>query len=459
MNRNRKFERKNKDNQNNGPTLFPRSLKRADRELFLHYPRYAGCLRDRATELMQIHKTDEFDFENTLINCPTIEHQIIALRSLIQLSKEDYEQRYKFTELLLTCFYRHHKVIYEGILFGSTVNGLGFHDSDVDLRLRPLKQVDSDVYEPVQLDKDMVDRVLRDIAYQTTRCSPAAGSFVPSTRVPVAKLVFVDVLQQRPLESLKYDISLSSTNPFGTLNSRFLRFLCHLEPKFHLLATVLRYWSTVHELIVPGYLSSYALVSMLIFFCQTLEPPLLPTINHMRDLALDKESYVLKLQEQKNVSQAEWNCIVCLVKELYTPSTNTEPLSLLLLKFFEFYLNFPYSTHLITTRPGKALTFEEYQTSCQFHPGFKLKPFLNIQDPFDLAHNLTSGMSGPHFRLLMLTMRQSYERLFKELLNNFTNPQDFEAGKVVRGKHQARSQPWGILTIFTPLTANEKKGK
>lgn len=446
---------------------FSRAQKAKDRLIFAHEPRHEGCVRKPAEDLLTVVRRNmPFKIHDRLSRfCPTIEHQIIALRSLIQLSQNDHDRRYRFTELLLTCLFRHHKVIYEGILFGSTVNGLGFHDSDIDLRLRPLKQVGQDVYEPVQLDKDMIDRVLRDIAYQTTRCCPASGSFVPSNRVPVAKLVFKAA--QCMNESLKYDISLSSTNPYGTLNSRFLRFLSHLEPKFHLLATTLRYWSTVHELIVPGYLSSYALVNMLIFFCQTIEPPLLPTINQMRDLELDTNPKRTGEIDGPGMTQAEWNCIVCLDKKQYSPSTNTEPVAVLLLKFFEFYLNFPYSTHLITTRLGKPLAFDEYQSSVQFHPGFKLKSHLNIQDPFDLAHNLTSGMTGPHFRLLMITMKFSYERLFKELLNNFQRPPpkrihnhrtDTRSYKDAMHAGPTIDAPaWGLLTIFKKLTAQEKK--
>lgn len=461
----RRDHRRYRDKQHN-LSSFPKGFNKRDRAIFLHTARSENCFYKHAKNLLTVAKINPFQIQEKLVACQSIEHQIVALRSLIQLSRKDYEQRYLFTELLLTCLHRHHNVIYEGMLFGSTVNGLGFHDSDVDLRLRPLQNIGEDeygpVFEPIQYDKDMVERVLRDIAFQTTRCCAASGAFVPSTRVPVAKLVFLDIQRKRPIESLKYDISLSSTNPFGTLNSRYLRFLCHLEPKFHLLASVLRYWSTVHELIVPGYLSSYALVSMLIFFCQTIEPPLLPTINQMRDLELDKNFPGRAPSEKKGMTQAEWSCIICLREDLYTPSTNTEPLAVLLLKFFEFYLNFPYSTHLITTRPGRALTFEEYQSSAQFHPKFKIKSFLNIQDPFDLAHNLTSGMDGRHFHLFMTTMRFSYERLFKELLNNFSRPpsKNLVDNKVRMANNltlYSYNKPWGLLNIFTKLTNQEKK--
>lgn len=464
--------------------IYGRKINLRDRAIFLNKWRDYTCLYAKGSMYLDVNKIDRTDIKNILASqCSSIEHQILALRETTQLTAQEYKQRFLFTKQLLTCLYRHHNIFYEGVLFGSTVNGLGFRDSDVDLRLRPLMPVGQNVYEPISMDDDMVERTLRDIAFQTTKCCPALGDFVPSTRCPVAKLNFYkekgsasqnergrnnNIDPSNLQEGLKFDVSLSSSNPLGTYNSIFLRFLCYLEPKFHLLATVLRYWSNVHDLIVPGYLSSYALINMLIFFCQTIEPPLLPTLDYMRDLYF-KYSSVGRDQDtsgscKKGLTQVEWHCVVCLRKEFYAPSTNTEPLSVLLLKFFELYLNFPYSTHMVTTRPGRAITHEEFKSSSQFHPRFPIKDFINIQDPFDLKHNLTSGMNGGHFQLLMITMRHSYERLFKELLNNFQSPsfpvsnpcdQSIRRLKQLNGKKDARD--WGLNALFVKLTDQELK--
>lgn len=449
---------------------------------FKHKPRSKACLSEPGRKhltVIQLNTAGQYQkIKSMLAAQKTMEHQIIALREFTQLTQEEYRNRYIFTQLFLTCLHRHHNVVYEGIMFGSTVNGLGFCDSDVDLRLRPLQQISDDVYEPINMDDETRDKVLRNIAKQTHMCCPAIGIFVPSTRCPVAKLTFFDGYV-RPYskdvgtrkEGLKYDVSLSSSNPLGTFNSTFLRFLCHLEPKFHLLATVLRYWSSKHGLIVPGSLSSYALINMLIFFCQTIQPPLLPTIDQMRDTYFeccvdDTDKDVSGDQDKKGMTQLEWQCIVCMRKDCYAPSANTEPLSILLLKFFEFCLNFPYKTHIITTRPGRALTHEEFKESTQFHPRFPLKTLINIQDPFDLKHNLTSGMPGGHFRRILITIRYSYERLFKELLNHFDGPFmkiNNEEDIIPRQKNakdtskMRDARNWGLNCLFVNLSKHELK--
>lgn len=443
---------------------FARKINTRDRLLFEHRPRSFDCLGHLYNQLVARPLDSEQIRDSLAFKCSTIEHQIVLLRDFILLNKEDLTKRYDFTRSLLDCLLRHHEVVYEGVMFGSSINGLGFRDSDVDLRLRPLKRIGRK-FEPLRYDRDHVERTLRNIAWQTTRCLPALGEFVPSTRCPIAKLTFISgYLQKHETlhEMINYDISLSSDNSLGSFNSKYLKFLCELEPKFHLLATVVRYWSKMHNLIVSGFLSSYALVNMLIFFCQTLDEPLLPTVDQMRDVRLANEKR--NVHPLKGLTQIEWHCLISLVPSDYSRSKNIEPLSVLLLKFFEFYLNFPYSNHVITVRPGRALKQDEFVSSPQYHPRFPMKDYLNIQDPFDLKHNLTSGMTGEHLRLFLITVRYSYEKLFRELTCNFIKPIELVSGNKISSRKNDNttkksikldSRDWGLNALFVSLTPDE----
>lgn len=453
--------------------LFARKVPFKERQLFEQVFRCPRCLYGPGFKYLHVNKLDIQDIRNNLaFGCRSMEQQILALRDLTQLTRDDYKNRFFFTQRLLYCLLKHHGVIYEGILFGSSVNGLGFRDSDVDLRIRPLHRLREFEFEPYSLDDETTGKTLRNIAFQTTRCSPALGEFVPSTRCPVAKLTFMrerlqTLFKDSPrnledlVEGLKFDISLGSQTPLGVFNSKFLRFLCYLEPKFHLLATVVRYWSSAHKLIVAGYLSSYALVNMLVNFCQTTDPPLLPTVNQMRDLYFANQKLTDSDTSLRGLTQVEWNTIICFDKKRYGHiRRNEESLAVLLLKFFEFYLNFPYSTHIITIRPGKALTHDEFKQSTQYHPRFPIKQYLNIQDPFDLKHNLTSGMSGSHFYLLINAMKHSYERLYNELLTNFYQPKSVLNLNIERLDHKLKNpaviskndaRDWGLNALFVKI--------
>jgi DNA polymerase sigma len=476
-------KKKNKDNEADLQTLIrtrihPRRLNAREKKTFERVYRQYSCLAFRHTfqSAIGLDKIDRnFVRHNLGVTCKTIEHQIVRLRDITRLKERHLTQRKMVTRHLVDCLSKHHNVIYEGILFGSTVNGLGFVDSDLDLRLRPLKKVGPNELEPVHFDKDFAENTLRNIAFQTTRCAPAIGNFVPSSRCPIAKLTFLQGDPKMPKslqEGLSYDISLSSTSSLGSFNSLFLRFLCKLSPKFHLMATVLRYWSKVHKVVASGYLSSYALVNMLMYFCQNLNPPLLPTVDQMRDIQIAKE---FKEKKKSNggqdklraLTRLEWLCVVCMEKSLYPKCSNDEPVAVLLLKFFEFYLNFPYSTDIIITRTGRSLPIQKFKTSDLYHPRFPIKEFINIQDPFDLTHNLTCGMTGEHFNTLIIAFRYSYERLHNELTKNFFRPASVKKAckndEKSNGSKQEASprkpdlRDWGLNAIFVDLTENEKR--
>lgn len=418
----------------------PRFLKSRDRRLFEKTKRRPGCFSKIVDLARPLALLDEHQINLQLKQLATIEQQMITVREVLQLRSSDIEYRVKFVQGLLTCLKRHHGIVYQGVLYGSTVNGLGHRDSDIDLRLRPLTRVDSNsnTYEPLYLNEGLIDLTLRNIAYQTTICHPAMGVFVPSTRCPLTKLKFVRSPDDRNNEEgLNFDITMLAVNSLGSFNSRYLRFLCKLEPKFHILALVLRHWSKTQGLIVPGRLSSYALINMLIFFCQSISPPLLPTVDEMRDMyfkhdvcnnniysnnhikqnGTTEQMDISHPHDNRALTQVESQCLICLHQECYTKSKNEEPTSLLLLKFLEFYLRFPYSTHIITARPGHAITREDYQSSTLYNPRFPLKQYLNIQDPFDMKHNLTAGMDADHFHRLIMTVKCSYEVLHQELLD------------------------------------------
>lgn len=445
--------------------IFARKLKPIDVINFEKSRRNHSCLYKMIKNQIPVdHLGPEKIKLQLAYSCRNIEQQFITLRKLVCMNQSDFEQRRCVTQGILNCLLRHHEVIYEGLIFGSSVNGLGFKDSDVDLRLRPLGEADAGILEPIDYARAIVEDTLKNIAHQTTRCSPASGCFAPSARCPVAKLKFVtgDIHGLTTLqEGMNFDISMLSTNSLGSFNSKYLRFLCHMEPKFHLLAIALRYWSKMQTLIQPGHLSSYALITMLIFFCQNTTPPVLPTVNQMSDAYFRDVSPEQIENPYRAMIRQEWNCLISLKKESYRPSENTEPLCLLLLKFFEFYLSFPYSSEkIISTRIGKPVDYGSFKTSSIYDEKFPMKPILNIQDPFDLKHNVTSGMSPEFFIKFISAIRISYERLFTQV-GIFKRPRELERPKngdlenAAPGKKAIKMnrqlEDWGLNAIFVKV--------
>ena len=471
--------------------FYSKKLKHAERRQYEVKPRGHKCSQLYGRCMIPINQ-----LENELVlrtinhDGESIEHQMIILKKLVVgESCETLRRQREFTQCLLDCLLEHHGTIYQGIFYGSSVNGLGLVDSDIDLRLRPLKLLSMTEMEPYRLEPGAVDEILRNIAFQTARCCFAKGIFVASSRCPITSLTFYCGHRFKPetlKESWSYDISLT-TSPFSAVNSIYLRSLCRMEPKFHHLAIVLKYWSKVHGVVSKGLLSSYALINMLIFFCQNLEVPLLPTVNEMRheylrinDSRIREDQEKLGLMEtnapkplEPAITKSEWQCLF----DIDSPelsSKNREPMCILLLKFFEFYLKFPYAKNILSTNTGNIISSEEFPKTSLWNNNFKLKPFLNIQDPFDLSHNLTSGMTGRHLMLMLHTMRCSYERLASEIERNFMPPaREKKVGAMETPEpsdgHRSRklssesssghgsSRNWGLSVIFEPLTGKDKE--
>lgn len=406
-----------------------------EKYLFPIDKRNFSCLHPQINHLVGNTNLGVNYIRQNLSYCPTIEHQIVRLSTLVQQDREDFERRHAITSKLLDCIYKHHGTVYEGLMFGSTINGLGFKNSDVDLRLRPLRKITDKQYEPVVIDRQFAELILRDIAFQTCKCCTVDGNFVPSVRCPLAKLVFYKTpfseLRERPLrmhcqEGIMYDISLSSES-LGSFNSTFLRFLCQLEPKFHILAMTLRYWAKSQDLVSSGLMSSYALINMLILFCQVTEKPLLPSVDKMREVQLNiedeqraNEQQDIKNVEKKGILFVDWQCKLCMDPSKYERSANDEPLSVLLLKFFEMFVNYPYTSQILSIRQGRLISIKEFKESEIFDDRYTINDFVNMQDPFDLRHNLSAGWnSSVYFHSFYYKLYKTYKILYKELVERF----------------------------------------
>jgi DNA polymerase sigma len=69
-------------------------------------------------------------------------------------------------------------------------------------------------------------------------------------------------------------------NVLAVYNSELVYTYCQIDQRFHILAIILKYWAKKVGIIgaAYGYLSSYALVLMIIAFLQSRNPPVLPCL-------------------------------------------------------------------------------------------------------------------------------------------------------------------------------------
>ncbi|KAM5248043.1 speckle targeted PIP5K1A-regulated poly(A) polymerase [Ctenodactylus gundi] len=197
---------------------------------------------------------------------------------------------------------------------------------------------------------------------------------VPSARCPVIKFC------HRP-SGLHGDVSLS--NRLALHNSCFLSLCSELDRRVRPLVYTIRCWAQGRGLSGSGpLLNNYALTLLVIYFLQTRDPPVLPTVSQLA-------------QKAGNGEQAEvdgWDCSFPRDTSQLEPSTNAEPLSSLLAQFFSCVSCWDLGSSLLSLREGQAVPVAG-GLPCSLWEGLRLGP-MNLQDPFDLSHNVAANVTS-----------------------------------------------------------------
>ncbi|XP_004713537.1 speckle targeted PIP5K1A-regulated poly(A) polymerase [Echinops telfairi] len=197
---------------------------------------------------------------------------------------------------------------------------------------------------------------------------------VPSARRPVVKFC------HRP-SGLHGDVSLS--NRLALHNSRFLSLCSELDGRVRPLVYTVRCWAQGRGLSGSGpLLSNYALTLLVIYFLQTREPPVLPPVSQLTQKAGEGDQVVVD----------GWDCSFPRDMSDLEPSTNVEPLSSLLAQFFACVSSWDLRGSLLSLREGQALPVAG-GLPVALWGGLRLGP-LNLQDPFDLSHNVAANVTS-----------------------------------------------------------------
>uniref|UniRef100_F7EVE8 Speckle targeted PIP5K1A-regulated poly(A) polymerase n=1 Tax=Monodelphis domestica TaxID=13616 RepID=F7EVE8_MONDO len=251
-------------------------------------------------------------------------------------------------------------------------------------------------------------------------CVPGVHSVrtVPSARRPVVKFC------HRP-SGLHGDISLS--NRLALYNSRFLNFCCELDRRVRPLVYTLRRWAQGRGLTGSGpLLSNYALTLLVIYFLQTRDPPVLPPLTKLTQMA----------GEEEQVEVDGWDCSFPQEVSCLEPSTNTEPLDALLAQFFACVSSWELQGSLLSLREGRPLPIAEGLPPGLWG-GLRVGP-LNVQDPFDLSHNVAANVTSRVAGRLQNCCRDSA---------NYCRSLQFQ-------RRSPRGRDWGLLPLLQPSSAN-----
>uniref|UniRef100_A0A8B9S2C8 Terminal uridylyl transferase 7 n=1 Tax=Accipiter nisus TaxID=211598 RepID=A0A8B9S2C8_9AVES len=258
-------------------------------------------------------------------------------------------------------------------LFGSSKNGFGFKQSDLDICMT------MDGLETAE-GLDCI-RIIEDLA-KVLKKESGLRNVLPITtaKVPIVKFFHVR-------SGLEVDISLYNT--LALHNTRLLSAYAAIDPRVKYLCYTMKVFTKICDIgdASRGSLSSYAYTLMVLYFLQQRNPPVIPVLQE-----------IYKEPKKPEILVDGWNVYFFdKIEELSVVwpdcGKNTESIGQLWLGLLRFYTEeFDFKEHVICIRRKNLLTtFKKQWTS----------KYIVIEDPFDLNHNLGAGLSRKMTNFIM----------------------------------------------------------
>ncbi|RUS92208.1 hypothetical protein EGW08_000061 [Elysia chlorotica] len=248
-------------------------------------------------------------------------------------------------------------------LFGSTCNGFGFDKSDLDICMTFSRR-------NAKIDKVHVIETL------ARRLKNFGGVYnvqaISTAKVPIVKFTIRDF-------QLEADISLYNT--LAQQNTKLLHCYSLVDPRVRILGYAIKTFAKVCDIgdASRGSLSSYAYILMMLYYLQQVEPPVIPVLQELYKSPKKPEMIV-------EDCDAWFMDDLTRLDELWPEKgKNTMSVAELWLGFLRFYVEeFNYKDLVVSIRQRAPLTrFEKlWNGTC-----------VAVEDPFDLTHNLGSGLT------------------------------------------------------------------
>ncbi|XP_018114592.1 terminal uridylyltransferase 7 isoform X2 [Xenopus laevis] len=275
-------------------------------------------------------------------------------------------------------------------LFGSSKNGFGFKQSDLDICM---------TFDGLETAEELDSiRTIEDLA-RLLRKHQGLRNILPIT---TAKVPIVKFYHAR--SGLEGDISLYNT--LALHNTHLLASYAAIDQRVAYLCYIMKVFTKMCDIgdASRGSLSSYAYTLMVLYFLQQRNPPVIPVLQE-----------IYKEQKKPEIIVDGWNVYFFdklddLANHWPELGKNKESVGELWLGLLRFYTeDFDFKEHVISIRRKSLLTtFKKQWTS----------KYIVIEDPFDLNHNLGAGLSRKMTNFIMKAFING-RRVFGTPVKNF----------------------------------------
>ncbi|XP_065348402.1 terminal uridylyltransferase 4-like [Cloeon dipterum] len=285
-----------------------------------------------------------------MLNWLPSDEEVMERQSFVKSLQEHLKQKFPFVQLEL---------------FGSSCNGFGFKQSDLDINLTFTNNATGEGNTDIGF-FDELSNELKTYEHIQNMLT------ITTAKVPIIKFTY-------PRIRVECDISLY--NSLAERNTKMLQLYTQIDPRVKILGYTLKRFAKLCDICDAsrGSLSSYAYILMAIYFLQQCEPPVIPVLQEL-----------YKGDTAPEVLIDGWNTwffddLDSLHEVWPAYGQNTTSVGELWYELLKFYTEeFDYNEHVISIRQKKKLLrFRKLWTN----------KCIAIEDPFDLSHNLGSGLS------------------------------------------------------------------
>ena len=194
-------------------------------------------------------------------------------------------------------------------------------------------------------------------------------------------------------------------------NTYLIRLYGLFDQRFHIMGIYLKYWAKTNNIhgALDNYLSSYALLLMMIHFLQKIvQPKILPNLQKIpinNDLAnpiYGEELYEYYYNDRpittNSYYEKDYNKIKEYMNKINEGKQNEETVTNLLVKFFEYYSYFFDSKQKISVHKELIESIKERDDDIAF----------SIEDPFEITNNPGKSMlkSSDNYKKFIKAMKR-----------------------------------------------------
>jgi len=305
-----------------------------------------------------------------------LEDMITKLVKDKELKTKDYEERMNICSIIRQAFVEagfSNCLVYP---YGSTINGVGFYTSDLDL------YVDLGVFADTLKMSEILRKNPDFINIEA----------VPNARVPIVKAVHVP-------SGISCDLSFG--NKASLWNTEFIQFCCLSDPRVRPLIMLVRYWGRMHGLVGREgsvRICNYALTMLVIAYLQQIPCPILHSVQQL-----------LKCTDVDLAPSSFCSHLLAKAHELPVLYKNPASVSDLLLGFFDYYSRLQYSNNVISIFLGNTCHRDELVVENMI----KSNTPLCLQDPFELNFNICRNISENGLGVLICHFHEGYKLIRK----------------------------------------------